>query len=61
MEEVHKNFSLSQIHKVLQNLLKEKVSIRNLVVILETLADHGQASGDIQLLTEKVRQALEIK
>jgi flagellar biosynthesis protein FlhA len=50
--------SIGEIQKVLSNLLKEKVSIRNLPVIFETLADYGQMSKDSDLLTEYVRQAL---
>jgi len=49
---------LGTVQKVLQNLLKEKVSIRNLVTILETLADFAPATKNIDLLTEYVRQAL---
>jgi flagellar biosynthesis protein FlhA len=50
--------SLGDVQKVLQNLLKEKVSIRNLEAILETLADAGRASKDLAYLTELVRQRL---
>jgi flagellar biosynthesis protein FlhA len=50
--------SLSDVQKILQNLLKEKVSIRNLEVILETLADVGRSSKDLSYLTEVVRQKL---
>jgi flagellar biosynthesis protein FlhA len=50
--------SLSDVQKILQNLLKEKVSIRNLEVILETLADIGRTSKDLSYLTEVVRQKL---
>lgn len=50
--------SLSDVQKILQNLLKEKVSIRNLEVILETLADVGRNSKDLGYLTEMVRQKL---
>jgi len=50
--------SLGGVQKVLQNLLKEKVSIRNLVTILETLADFAPATKNIDLLTEYVRQSL---
>ena len=47
-----------QIEKVLQNLLEEKVSIRNIVTILETLANYAGISKNPWELTEKVRQAL---
>ena len=50
-------FTYGQIEKVLQNLLREQVSIRNIVLILETLANHGPAVGS-WILTEKVREAL---
>ena len=44
--------------KVLRNLLKEKVSIKNILTILETLADFGSMTKDPDILTEYVRQAL---
>jgi flagellar biosynthesis protein FlhA len=47
-----------EIQKVLQGLLKEKVSIRNMVSILEALADYAPVSKNIWFLTEKARQAL---
>lgn len=50
--------SLSDVQKILQNLLREKVSIRNLEVILETLVDVGRNSKDLSYLTEVVRQKL---
>lgn len=50
--------SLGQVQKVLSNLLREKVSIRDLVSILETLADQAQVTKDLDRLTEHVRQAL---
>lgn len=50
--------SIGEIQKVLANLLKEKVSIRNLPTIFETLADWGQMTKDTDLITEYVRQAL---
>jgi len=50
--------SLAEIQKVLQNLLKEKVSIRNLEAILEVLADAGRQNKDPEQLTELVRQRL---
>ena len=50
--------SISDVQKVLQNLLREKVSIRNLEVILETLVDMGRTSKDLGYLTELVRQKL---
>jgi flagellar biosynthesis protein FlhA len=50
--------SLGEIQKVLQNLLKEKVSNRNLEAILEVLADAGRQHKDAEQLTELVRQRL---
>lgn len=50
--------ALGEIQKVLQNLLKEKVSIRNLEGILEVLADSGRQNKDPEALTELVRQRL---
>jgi flagellar biosynthesis protein FlhA len=59
VEEVTPNpLSIGDIQKVLAKLLKEKVSIRNLPVIFETLADFGRMTTDTDLLTEYVRQAL---
>ncbi|WP_044895606.1 flagellar biosynthesis protein FlhA [Bacillus alveayuensis] len=59
VEEVTPNpLSIGDIQKVLAKLLKEKVSIRNLPVIFETLADYGKLTTDTDLLTEYVRQAL---
>ncbi|MBE3590226.1 MAG: flagellar biosynthesis protein FlhA [Firmicutes bacterium] len=49
---------LGTVHRVLQNLLRERVPIRDLVTILETLADAGQATKDADALTEAVRAAL---
>ncbi|KMJ58654.1 flagellar biosynthesis protein FlhA [Bacillus sp. LL01] len=50
--------SIGDVQKVLAKLLKENVSIRNLPIIFETLADYGKMSADTDLLTEYVRQAL---
>jgi len=50
--------SLGQVQKVLANLLREKVSIRDMVSILETLSDYAQGTKDIDRLTEHVRQGL---
>jgi flagellar biosynthesis protein FlhA len=50
--------SIGDVQKVLAKLLKEKVSIRNLPVIFETLADFARMTSDTDLLTEYVRQAL---
>lgn len=58
IEELQRALNLGEVQKVLQNLLREGVSIRDLVSIFETLADWGGATKDIELLTEYVRQAL---
>jgi len=50
--------SLGTIQKVLQNLVRERVSIRDLLTIMETLADYGSYTKDPELLTEYVRQRL---
>ncbi len=50
--------SLSIVQKVLQNLLRERVSIRDAVSILEALSEAGAATKNPTLLTEYVRQAL---
>ena len=50
--------SIGDIQKVLAKLLKENISIKNLTVIFETLADFAKLTTDIDLLTEYVRQAL---
>ena len=50
--------SIGQIQKVLQNLLREGIAIRDLVTILETLADYAPHTNDLQILTEYVRQNL---
>jgi len=49
---------LGVLHRVLQRLLKERVPIRDLVTILETLADVAETTKDPEVLTERVRQAL---
>lgn len=50
--------SLGQVHKVLQLLVRERVSIRDLSTILERLADYAHLSRDVNILTEYVRQSL---
>jgi flagellar biosynthesis protein FlhA len=50
--------SIGDVQKVLQKLLREKVSVRNLQVILEALADHALFTKDPDVLTEYVRQAM---
>ncbi len=50
--------SLSELQKVLQNLLRERIPIKDMVTILETLGDYGTKIKDIDVLTEYVRFAL---
>ncbi|NGZ75489.1 flagellar biosynthesis protein FlhA [Saccharibacillus alkalitolerans] len=50
--------AIGDIQKVLAKLLKEKISIRDMVTIFETLADYGTYTKDPDILTEYVRQAL---
>jgi flagellar biosynthesis protein FlhA len=57
-ELVPKTLAYGDVQKVLQNLLRERVPIRDLVTILETLADYSPATRNLGLLTEYARQAL---
>jgi len=57
-ELVPKTLSIGEIQKVLQNLLRERVSVRDLVTIFETLADYGTQTKDHITLTEVTRAAL---
>jgi len=57
-ELVPHQLSLGGVQKVLQGLLREGVSIRDLLTVLETLADHAPRTKDPEVLTEHVRQAL---
>ncbi|KRE83172.1 flagellar biosynthesis protein FlhA [Paenibacillus sp. Soil766] len=50
--------TVGDIQKVLSKLLREKISVRDLVTILETLADYGTYTKDPEILTEYVRQSL---
>lgn len=56
-EDVLKDYKMSSIQKILQNLLKEGVSIRDLITILETLSEHNPQTQIFELI-EYVRQAL---
>jgi flagellar biosynthesis protein FlhA len=53
-----KGLTLGNIQKVLQGLLREQVSIRNMVSILEAVADYAHLTSDTRFLVEKARQAL---
>jgi flagellar biosynthesis protein FlhA len=55
---VPKQLSLSSVQRVLQNLLEESVSIRDMRTIIETLAEHAPRSQDPLELTAQVRGAL---
>jgi flagellar biosynthesis protein FlhA len=57
-ELVPQHLSLGQVQKVLQNLLREGVSVRDLLTIVETLADHAPRTKDIDELTEYARHGL---
>lgn len=57
-ELVPKLLGVGEIQKVLQNLLEEGISIRDLVTIFETLADYAPTTRDTDVLTEYVRQSL---
>lgn len=57
-ELIPKVLGLGEVQKVLQNLLREGISIRDLLTIFETLADYASTSRDTDILTEYVRQNL---
>jgi len=57
-ELVPKLLGVGEIQKVLQNLLKEGISIRDLISIFETLADYASTTRDSDVLTEYARQSL---
>ena len=57
-ELIPKQLTIGEVQKVLSNLLYEGVSIRDMVTILETLADYAPVTHDSDMLTEYVRQAL---
>jgi flagellar biosynthesis protein FlhA len=57
-EVVPGTLSIGQVQRVLANLLQERISIRDLGTILETLGDYGKQIKDPDILTEYVRQAL---
>ncbi len=58
VEDVLKNASLGDVQKVLHNLLKESVSIRNIVTILETISDFVTSTKNIDIITTKVRERI---
>jgi flagellar biosynthesis protein FlhA len=58
VQEVTSKLTYAQIQKVLQNLLSERVSIRNMETILEALCDSASRSTQVEALTEDVRAAM---
>lgn len=58
VDEAQNALGLGEIQKVLQGLLRERISIRNMVAILESLADYATISKDTGFLIEKARQAI---
>ncbi len=57
-ELIPKLLNIGEVQKVLQNLLRENISIRDLVTIFEILADYAPTTRDTDVLTEYVRQGL---
>lgn len=57
-ELIPKLLGIGDVQKVLQNLLREGIAIRDMITILETLADYAPTTRDTDVLTEYVRQAL---
>ncbi|CDX03099.1 Flagellar biosynthesis protein FlhA [Desulfitobacterium hafniense] len=58
VDDAMEHLDLGHLQKVLSNLLRERVSIRDMVTILETLADYASTTKDLDRLTEYVRQSL---
>lgn len=58
VKEAYRHMPIQRVAEVLQRLLREDVSIRNMKVVLETLAQWGQREKDVILLVEHVRSAL---
>ncbi|MDR2175442.1 MAG: flagellar biosynthesis protein FlhA [Synergistaceae bacterium] len=58
VEDLLSSLSLGEIQKVLQNLIREQVPIRDLVTIFEALADYGKLSRSVDFLTERARESL---
>lgn len=58
VKDATKDFSIGEIQKVMQGLLREQVSVRNMVIILETMSDFASITKKTEVLVEKVRQAL---
>lgn len=58
VSELLASLSLGEIQKVLQNLIREQIPIRDLVTIFEALADYGKMSRSVDFLTERARESL---
>ena len=58
ISELLASLTLGEIQKVLQNLIREQIPIRDLVTIFEALADYGKMSRSVDFLTERAREAL---
>ena len=58
IKEAQEKFSLGEIQKVMQGLLVEQVSVRNMIVILETMLDYVGVTRQTDVLVERVREAL---
>jgi flagellar biosynthesis component FlhA len=58
IKEIMEYYSIGEIRKVIRNLLHENVPIRNIITIFETMADFGDDTHDIELITENVRQSI---
>ncbi|HHY28335.1 MAG TPA: flagellar biosynthesis protein FlhA [Desulfitobacterium dehalogenans] len=58
VDDAMEHLNLGHLQKILSNLLRERVSIRDMVTVLETLADYASSTKDLDRLTEYVRQSL---
>ncbi len=58
VEEMLAVTGLGEVQKVLQNMIREQVPIRDLVTIFESIADYGKISRSVDFLTERVRESL---
>ncbi len=58
-EAVPQAVSLGTLHRVMQNLLREQIPIKDVLTVLETISDYAQHTKDIDVLTEYVRAALQ--
>jgi flagellar biosynthesis protein FlhA len=58
-EAVPQAVGLGTLHRVMQNLLREQIPVKDVLTVLETVADYAQHTKDIDVLTEYVRAALQ--